>query len=92
MNGSKRDETGVCLAHGKMTLRAENEYAPARRSPACHTTPQPDSLGLLPADRESELMMGMKMPPARAVVEGMAGAISASATDSLQGNACRAVL
>ncbi len=26
--------------------------------------------------------MGMKMPPARAVVLGMAGAISASATDS----------
>jgi hypothetical protein len=26
-------------------------------------------------------MMGMKMPPARAVVDGIAGAISASATD-----------
>mmetsp|Transcript_14037 Transcript_14037/g.42362 ORF Transcript_14037/g.42362 Transcript_14037/m.42362 type:complete len:237 (+) Transcript_14037:3050-3760(+) len=40
------------------------------------------SLGLLPAARDREFMMGMKMPPARAVVDGMAGAISASATDS----------
>lgn len=39
------------------------------------------SLGLLPALRDRELMMGMKMPPARAVVEGMAGAMRASATD-----------
>lgn len=39
-----------------------------------------DSLGLLPALRERELMMGMKMPPARAVVDGMAGAMHASAT------------
>ena len=38
------------------------------------------SLGLLPAERERELMMGMNMPPARAVVEGMAGAMTASAT------------
>lgn len=30
---------------------------------------------------DSEFMMGMKMPPARAVVDGIAGAISASATD-----------
>jgi hypothetical protein len=45
------------------------------------------SLGLLPALRESELMMGMKMPPARAVVEGMAGAMRASATDSLRSGA-----
>lgn len=37
--------------------------------------------GMLPAVRERESMMGMKMPPARAVVEGMAGAISASARD-----------
>jgi hypothetical protein len=43
------------------------------------------SLGLLPALSESELMMGMKMPPARAVVEGMAGAMNTSATDKLQG-------
>lgn len=35
--------------------------------------------GSLPAARDSELMMGMKMPPARAVVDGMAGAISVSA-------------
>ena len=39
------------------------------------------SLGLLPEERESELMMGMKIPPARAVVEGMAGAMSASAME-----------
>jgi hypothetical protein len=38
------------------------------------------SLGLLPEARAREFMMGMKMPPALAVVEGMAGAISASAT------------
>ncbi len=37
------------------------------------------ALGSLPDASESELMMGMKMPPARAVVEGMAGASSASA-------------
>ena len=43
------------------------------------------SLGLLPALRLRELMMGMKMPPARAVVEGMAGAISASATAQRSG-------
>jgi hypothetical protein len=36
---------------------------------------------LLPEASASELMMGMKMPPARAVVEGMAGASSISATD-----------
>lgn len=30
---------------------------------------------------DSEFMMGMKMPPARAVVDGIAGAIRASATD-----------
>ena len=40
------------------------------------------ALGLLPEARAREFMMGMKMPPARAVVLGMAGAISASATDS----------
>lgn len=43
------------------------------------------SLGLLPAFRLRELMIGMKMPPARAVVEGMAGAISASATARRRG-------
>lgn len=37
------------------------------------------SLGLLPEAMERELMMGMKMPPALAVVEGMAGASSVSA-------------
>jgi hypothetical protein len=36
---------------------------------------------LLPAERDRLLMMGMKMPPARAVVEGMAGAMTVSATD-----------
>lgn len=38
--------------------------------------------GIDPAVRERELMMGMKMPPARAVVEGMAGASRASAAAS----------
>lgn len=41
-----------------------------------------NSLGLLSACWESEAMMGMKMPPARAVVDGMAGAMTASAADS----------
>lgn len=36
--------------------------------------------GKLPLAAESDLMMGMKMPPARAEVEGMAGASRASAT------------
>ena len=40
------------------------------------------SPGIDPAVRERELMMGMKMPPARAVVEGMAGASRASAAAS----------
>ena len=35
--------------------------------------------GKLPAFWDNELMIGMKMPPALAVVEGMAGAIAASA-------------
>lgn len=34
---------------------------------------------MLPAARLSERMMGIKIPPARAVVEGIAGAMSASA-------------
>ncbi len=38
--------------------------------------------GKLPAFWDKELMMGMKMPPALAVVEGMAGAIAASANAS----------
>ena len=38
--------------------------------------------GSLPDARARELMMGMKMPPARAVVDGMAGARTASAMDS----------
>lgn len=38
-----------------------------------------DLPGKLPAFCDRELMMGMKMPPALAVVEGMAGAIRASA-------------
>lgn len=38
--------------------------------------------GLEPDASDSEFMMGMKMPPARAVVDGIAGAMSASATDS----------
>ena len=38
--------------------------------------------GKLPAFWDNELMMGMKMPPALAVVEGMAGAIAASANAS----------
>jgi len=41
--------------------------------------------GLEPEASDRELMMGMKMPPARAVVLGIAGAISASATLSLLG-------
>lgn len=36
--------------------------------------------GLLPLASARLLMMGMKMPPARAVVLGIAGATSASAT------------
>lgn len=36
-------------------------------------------LGLLPEAMERELMMGMKMPPALAVVEGIAGASRVSA-------------
>lgn len=43
--------------------------------------PSLNALGLLPDCWASELMMGMKMPPARAVVEGMAGAITVSAAD-----------
>lgn len=38
------------------------------------------SPGLLPAARDRDLMMGKKMPPALAVVLGMAGAMSASLT------------
>ena len=41
-----------------------------------------DAPGSLPDASESELMMGMKMPPARAVVLGMAGARNASARHS----------
>lgn len=37
--------------------------------------------GSLPADCDRLLMMGMKMPPALAVVEGMAGARNISAVD-----------
>lgn len=37
--------------------------------------------GSLPEASARELMMGMKMPPARAVVEGIAGARTASAMD-----------
>jgi len=40
------------------------------------------SLGSLCAPRDRLAMMGMKMPPARAVDEGMAGAMSASAQAS----------
>ena len=36
-------------------------------------------LGLLPDAMDRELMMGMKMPPALAVVDGMAGARRVSA-------------
>mmetsp|Transcript_1237 Transcript_1237/g.4013 ORF Transcript_1237/g.4013 Transcript_1237/m.4013 type:complete len:418 (-) Transcript_1237:1073-2326(-) len=39
------------------------------------------SFGLDPALRDRELMIGMNMPPALAVVEGMAGAISISAKE-----------
>lgn len=35
--------------------------------------------GSLPEARARELIIGIKIPPARAVVEGIAGAISASA-------------
>jgi hypothetical protein len=38
--------------------------------------------GSLPAFLDRNLMMGMKMPPARAVVEGMAGEMSVSAAAS----------
>mgnify|MGYP007114768744 CR=1 FL=1 len=55
--------------------------APAGASLTCCCT-RLNSLGLLPALMDRELMMGMKMPPALAVVDGMAGAISASATDN----------
>lgn len=36
------------------------------------------SPGLLPADKDKDLMIGKKTPPALAVVLGIAGAISAS--------------
>jgi hypothetical protein len=36
------------------------------------------SFGLLPDERESDLTMGRKTPPALAVVLGMAGAMNAS--------------
>lgn len=39
------------------------------------------SFGKLPEDFDSELIIGMKIPPALAVVDGMAGAIRASAID-----------
>ena len=38
--------------------------------------------GSLPADFDSEIIIGLKMPPARADVEGMAGQIRVSASDS----------
>ena len=42
--------------------------------------------GKLPAFWDKELMIGMKMPPALAVVDGMAGAIAASANPSPYAN------
>lgn len=41
---------------------------------------RPPAPGSLPTLCASDLMMGTKMPPARAEVDGMAGAMSASAT------------
>jgi len=41
-----------------------------------------DLLGLLPAERDKELMIGIKIPPALAVVDGIAGAINTSAIDN----------
>jgi hypothetical protein len=40
------------------------------------------ALGFDPALKESEFIIGMKMPPALAVVDGIAGAINASANES----------
>lgn len=70
--------TGYCTAAARAVpaSRADDTGSSgrweARQQPAL-------SLGLLPALWLRELMMGIKMPPARAVVEGMAGAITASA-------------
>ena len=46
-----------------------------------HKHGESDVLGLLPAVKAKEFMIGMKIPPALAVVEGIAGAISVSAIE-----------
>ena len=75
--------TRVRCGRNATTPAVPQAARPARitQTPAKQPSKEASSaLGLLPELRARELMMGMKMPPARAVVEGMAGAMHASAT------------
>ena len=74
------DEEGAQLGARGVVWKERRGGRRARAAAAPPPSPpRPRSLGSDPAPRASESMMGMNTPPARAVVDGMAGARHASA-------------